>query len=140
MNHKRASLFSIVLFMLAALLWPQDQSEKIQILVPGEHFAVSEGIYGTWEFTQKPQIGMVILKIQLFDKKNVKISPLTISGSSGMPSMPGHHDSGEVAFKLNKKQNYLLPINVVMAGDWEVKIIFLDKEQVVLRAAVRFDV
>lgn len=140
MINKRGILFLAVLFLLATLVWPQKESGEMQVLVPGERFAVSAGIFGTWEFNQKPQIGMVILKVQLFDKNDVKISPLTISGNSGMPSMPGHHDSGDVAFKLNKKQNYLLPINVVMPGEWEVQLIFRDGDKTVLRAVIRFDV
>jgi hypothetical protein len=138
MYIKRGKVFIVSLFLLVSLVWAEEQTEIK--LVAGERFIVSEGIYGTWEFNQKPQIGMVILKIQLFDKDDVKISPLTIIGSSGMPSMPGHHDSGEVAFNLNKKQNYLLPINVVMPGEWEVQLIFRDGEKIVQRAVIRFDV
>ena len=138
MNSMRVKIIIISFFLLLPLAWAEEQS--VIKLVAGERFTVSEGIYGTWEFSQKPQIGMVILKIQLFDKHDVKISPLTIIGSSGMPSMPGHHDSGEVAFNLNKKQNYLLPVNVVMPGEWEIQLIFRDGEKTVLRAAIRFDV
>ncbi len=134
----KLKLFFVTFFLLAALSWPQEQEMKK--LVVGERFEVREGIYGICEFNQKPQIGMVVLKIRLFDKNDKQISPLAISGESGMPSMPGHHDSGDVAFKLNKAQNYLLPVNVVMPGDWEVKLTFRDGEQIVLLAAVRFDV
>lgn len=140
MNKLGRKLVFISIFLLAALAWPQEPSKEIQVLKPGDRFAVSEGITGKWEFSQKPQIGMVILKIQLFDKNDVKISSLSISGDSGMPSMPGHHDSGDVPFKLNKAQNYLLPVNVVMPGDWEVKLIFSEGEKILLRAAIRFDV
>ena len=30
--------------------------------------------------------------------------------------MSGAHDSGEVPFKLNRKGDYLLPVNIVMPG------------------------
>lgn len=135
----RPLVFSVI-FLLAALAWPQEPSAELIVLKPGERFAVSDGIYGKWEFNQKPQIGMVILKVQLFDKNNMKISTLAITGDSGMPSMAGAHDSGDVPFKLNKAQNYLLPVNVVMPGDWQVKLIFSQGEKVLLRAAIRFDV
>jgi hypothetical protein len=138
MANRRGRLFFVSLFLAAALAWAQEQAVKQ--LVAGERFEVRSGIYGVCEFSQKPQIGMVILKIRLFDKHDVKISTLAISGESGMPSMPGHHDSGSVAFKLNKAQNYLLPVNVVMPGEWEVKINFHEGEQVILHAAIRFDV
>ena len=140
MIAKSGVLFFVAFFLLTALAWPQDAAEEIPVLEAGERFVVSEGIYGTWEFTQKPQIGMVILKVQLFDKNDVKISPLTISGRSDMPSMRGHHDSGVIAFKLNKAQNYLLPVNVVMPGDWEIELVFRAGERVVFRGTIRFDV
>jgi len=133
-------LIFIAIFLLAALAWPQEQPEEMQVLKPGERFQVGEGMYGEWEFSKKPQIGMVILKIQLFDADGKKLSSLAISGDSGMPSMPGHHDTGAVAFTLNKKMNYLLPVNVVMPGDWAVKLVFRLGEKVLLRAAIHFDV
>jgi len=133
-------LLFIAIFLLAALAWPQAQDEEMQVLKPGERFAISDGISGEWEFSQKPQIGMVILKIQLFDKNDKKISSLAISGDSGMPSMPGSHETGEIALKLNKKMNYLLPVNVVMPGDWAIKLIFRRGEEILLRAIIHFDV
>jgi hypothetical protein len=140
MKSIKTGLLIVFLLLSASQAWAQEGDAKLQVLVPGERFDLGNGIYGTWEFTQKPQIGMVILKIQLFDKNDTQISPYEISGDSGMPSMPGHHDSGDVPFKLNKKQNYLLPVNVVMPGDWEVKLTFRSGETIVHRAAVRFDV
>ncbi len=89
MKRIKASLLIIFLLLLTAQAWPQEEDATVQVLAPGERFDLGDGMYGTWEFTQKPQIGMVILKIRLFDKNDVQISPLTISGRSGMPSMPG---------------------------------------------------
>lgn len=140
MNAKNGILFFVAVFLLTAPAWPQDAAKEMPVLEAGERFAVAEGITATWEFTQKPQIGMVILKVKLFDKNDVKISPLTISGRSDMPSMRGHHDSGAVPFKLNKARNYLLPVNVVMPGDWEIELVFSAGERVVFRGVIRFDV
>jgi len=140
MIAKSKILFLVAFFLLTAPTWPQDAADEMPVLGAGERFAVAEGIYGTWEFTQKPQIGMVILKVQLFDKKGVKISPLTITGRADMPSMRGHHDSGAIPFKLNKSRNYLLPIHIVMPGDWEIELVFHAGEQVVFRGVIRFDV
>lgn len=134
----KSALFFACFFLLAALSRPQEP--VVKKLVAGERFEVREGIYGICEFNRKPQIGMSVLKIKLFDKNDKRISPLAISGDCGMPSMPGSHDTGEVAFKLNKAQNYLLPVNVVMPGEWEVKLTFRDGERTVLLAAIRFDV
>lgn len=140
MKNTKKWLLIVALLLLAAPAWSGTEKDDIQVLAPGKRFEVCDGIYGKWEFTQKPQIGMAILKIQLFDKNDAQVSPYEISGNSGMPSMPGAHDTGDVPFKLNKKRNYLLPVNVVMPGDWEVKLVFRSGETIVLRAAIRFDV
>ena len=57
-----------------------------------------------------------------------------------MPSMRGAHDSGEVPFKLNKKGDYLLPVNVVMPGEWEVKLVFMKDKEPVFRGRITFKV
>jgi hypothetical protein len=57
-----------------------------------------------------------------------------------MPSMRGAHDSGDVDFKLNKKNDYLLPVNIVMPGDWEVRVTFLKDGKPVFHGGITFDV
>ena len=54
--------------------------------------------------------------------------------------MRGAHDSGEVPFKLNKKGDYLLPVNVVMPGEWEVKLIFMNDTGPIFRGRITFKV
>ncbi|OGD26619.1 MAG: hypothetical protein A2Y56_09725 [Candidatus Aminicenantes bacterium RBG_13_63_10] len=107
---------------------------------PGKRVELDGGLSFTYEFSEKPKLGMVVLKIQVFDKKKNKISPFIITGRSDMPSMRGAHDSGEQEFKLNKMNNYLLPMNVVMPGDWEVRLTFLRDGKVVFRGRLLFDV
>ena len=48
--------------------------------------------------------------------------------------------STDVPLKLNKAKNYLLPVSVVMPGDWEVVLTFRAGERIVFRGAIRFDV
>ena len=81
-----------------------------------------------------------ILKIRLFDKDGKQVTDLEIIGQSDMPSMKGAHDSGEVAFKLNKKGDYLLPVNVVMPGEWEVLLTFSRTKVVLFRGRLTFSV
>jgi len=76
----------------------------------------------------------------LFDKDGKKDTSLAITGDSGMPSMKGHHDSGEAEFRLNKKSEYLLPVSVVMPGDWEVKLVFKKDNNPIYRASIKFDI
>ncbi|OGR81742.1 MAG: hypothetical protein A2X32_09675 [Elusimicrobia bacterium GWC2_64_44] len=79
------------------------------------------GGWFTWKFDKKPQLGALFVKVQIFNKDKEKDTSYELTGESGMPSMP-YHDTGKVYFKLNKKGDYLLPVDVVMAGEWRLVI------------------
>ena len=106
----------------------------------GKKCWINDTTYFSYKFAKKPKLGTAILKIQLFDKKGQKLTHLNITGKSDMPSMKGAHDSGHVAFKQNKKGEYLLPVNIVMPGEWEVKIRFLNGQDVIYRGRFTFHV
>ncbi len=106
----------------------------------GKKFDIDADTAIIYEFNEKPKMGTAFLKIQVFNKKGDKITPFVITGRSDMPSMRGAHDSGDVEFKLNKKNDYLLPVNVVMPGDWEVRVIFLKDGKPVFYGSITFDV
>ena len=106
----------------------------------GKKCWIGESTYFTYKFDKKPKLGTAILKVQLFDKEGARITSLDVLGISGMPSMGSAHDSGNVPFKLNKKGDYLLPVNVVMPGEWEVKLVFLKGEEPVFRGRIVFKV
>jgi len=106
----------------------------------GKKYDLGDGNYAVYDFSEKPKMGTVILKIQVFDKKGVQITPYALKGRSDMPSMRGAHDSGDVDFKLNKKNDYLMPVNIVMPGDWEVRVTFLKDGKPVFYGSITFDV
>lgn len=89
----------------------------------GKKVWIGNDFYFTYKFDKKPKMGTSILKVALFDKKNKQVKDWEVVGKSGMPSMSGAHDA-EAAFKLNKKGDYLLPVNFVMPGEWEVRLTF----------------
>jgi hypothetical protein len=107
---------------------------------PGEKCWIGEVSYFVYEFATAPKMGPVILKIELYDKSGTRVSDLEISGRADMPEMRGAHDSGEVGFKLNKKADYLLPVNVVMPGEWEVRLTFSRNKIVLFRGRLTFKV
>jgi hypothetical protein len=106
----------------------------------GKKCWIGEVNYFTWEFDKTPKMGTSILIVKLFDKDGKRVSDLSITGRSDMPSMRGAHDSGEAAFKTNRAGDYLLPINVVMPGDWEVRLTFSRNGIVIFRGRIAFDV
>jgi hypothetical protein len=107
---------------------------------PGKKCPINDDYFFKYEFNEKPKMGMVILKIQVFDKKGNQVVPYLIIGRSDMPSMRGAHDSGEVEFKLNKRNDYLLPVNIVMPGEWEIRVTMKLNGQPVYYGSIRFDV
>ena len=106
----------------------------------GKKCWIGEVNYFIWEFDKTPKMGTSILIIKLYDKDGTQVSDLTVTGRSDMPSMRGAHDSGDVAFKTNKAGSYLLPVNVVMPGDWEVRLTFSRNGIVIFRGRITFDV
>jgi len=79
------------------------------------------GGWFTWSFDKKPRLGALFVKVQIYNKDKEKDTSYEVTGESGMPSMP-YHDTGLVFFLLNKKGDYLLPVDVVMAGEWRLVI------------------
>ena len=107
---------------------------------PGKTCRIGETYTFAYEFDKTPKMGMAILKIRLFDETGKRTTGLVITGRSDMPSMSGAHDSGEVLFKLNRKGDYLLPVNIVMPGEWEVRLVFSVNKEVIFRGRFRVNV
>ncbi len=106
---------------------------------PGEKVPIGNGKSMIYGFVEKPKMGSVILKIQVFNDKGEKDGSVAITADSWMPSMPSmgtDHDT----FKLSRKGDYLVPVNITMPGDWEVKITIAKDGKVIYRGSYRFDV
>jgi hypothetical protein len=105
----------------------------------GKKVQLDDKSYFIYKFDKKPKMGTAILKVQIFDQKGKKDTTLTVTGHYGMPSMKGAHDAS-ADFKLNKKGNYVMPVNVVMPGEWEIKLDFKQKEKIIYRGSFKFGV
>jgi hypothetical protein len=97
------------------------------------------GYYFTYSFTQRPSIGTNILKIQIFDNKGNKNSSFDLKGTSDMAEMRGM-GSDEQVFKKNKKNDYLLPVDVSMRGGWVVAVKFLLNKAEYARYNIKFNI
>jgi hypothetical protein len=107
---------------------------------PGQKVKLNDDYSFSYEFSQRPQMGTVILVVRVHDKTGAQVTPYKITGLSDMPSMRGAHDSGEVELKTNKVNNYLLPVNIVMPGEWEVRLTFRLNDKAVFYGSLRFSV
>jgi len=130
---------ALIVFLLAAAAAAEKPTFK-DLPGAGKKCWIGDDMYFTWKFDKKPKLGTAILKVKLFDRKGGRVKNLDVIGMSDMPSMRGAHDSGEVPFKLNKKGDYLLPVNVVMPGEWEVKLVFLKAKEPLFRGRITFKI
>lgn len=114
-------------------------ADELEVVKAGKN-KLDDDHYFVWEFDKAPKMGTAILKIKIFTNDSRQISDFIISGRADMPSMRGHHDSGEVLFKLSAKNDYLLPVNIVMPGRWEIVLVFKRGEKVIRSCRILFDV
>jgi len=101
---------------------------------------LGDGNYLVYNFDKKPKLGTLIIKVEIFNSKDKKDTSMEITGSAGMPSMRGAHDTGDRPFALSNKGVYLLPVNIVMPGEWEIKLTVKKSGKVIFRGSHRFDV
>lgn len=105
---------------------------------PGKKILLGDDHYFLYGFTKKPAMGTVIMKVELFTKDGKRDTSMEIKADSGMPSMRGAHDTGDLSFKVSNKGDYLLPVNLVMPGEWEMRFTFLKEGKVIYRGSYKF--
>jgi hypothetical protein len=110
--------------------------------MPGQGKKVSIGndYYLIYGFDKKPKLGTIIMKVEIFTREGKKDTSLEVKADAGMPSMKGAHETGDRPFKLSKKGDYLLPIDIVMPGDWEIRLTLLKEGKVIFRGSYQFDI
>jgi hypothetical protein len=106
---------------------------------PGEKVPLGDDHYFTYAFAEPPKLGAAILRVEIFTKAGVRDTSFRVLGDADMPSMRGAHKTGDQPFALNKKGVYLLPIRLVMPGDWEIRLTFQRDGKVLLRGSHLFD-
>lgn len=107
---------------------------------PGKKVPIGADHYIIYGFDKKPKLGTLIIKVEIFNKDGKKDTSMEVKADSGMPSMKGAHETGDRSFKLSKKGDYLLPIDIVMPGDWEIRLTLLKEGKVTFRGSHQFDV
>jgi hypothetical protein len=110
------------------------------LAAPGRKISIGNGSYLIYGFDKKPKLGTVIMRVEIFNRAGGKDTSLEVKADAGMPSMRGAHETGDRSFVLSKTGNYLLPINIVMPGDWEIRLTIIKSGKVIFRARYNFDV
>jgi hypothetical protein len=106
----------------------------------GKKVVINNDYYIVCGFDRKPKMGTVILKVSVYTIDGKKDTSLEVAADSGMPSMRGAHDTGDLPMQLSRNKEYLLPINIVMPGEWEIRLSIKKSGKVIYRGSYRFDV
>lgn len=115
------------------------QQEYAVLAKPGQKIPLGPGHYFTYGFAKPPKMGTAIMKVEIFTNNGKPDTSFTVTGDADMPSMRGAHAAGEKKFALSKKGVYLLPVSLVMLGDWEIRFTFAQKGKTILRGLYLFD-
>ncbi|KAF0219104.1 MAG: hypothetical protein FD174_2190 [Geobacteraceae bacterium] len=106
----------------------------------GKKVPIGNGAYLIYGFDKKPKMGTIIMKVEAYTPDGKRDTSLEVLGDSGMPSMRGAHETGDQPFKLSRKGEYLLPVNIVMPGDWEIRLTIKKGGKVIFRGSHKFEV
>lgn len=107
---------------------------------PGEKLPLGDSHYFVFSFDKPPKMGTRIVKVAIYTKDGKKETSFEVKGEMDMPSMRGAHSSGMQPFKMSKKGDYLLPVSLVMPGDWELRLTFIKEGKTVFSGRHQFTI
>ncbi|MBR1778821.1 MAG: FixH family protein [Alphaproteobacteria bacterium] len=123
--------------ILFGIIFCFASSVRAEELKAGKKTPVNETTWFVYQFTERPKVGDVIMKVTISDQET---RPIKVFAHYDMPSMRGHHDSGKVEFKRNRTQDYVLPIHFAMPGEWEIILTFEENGQEIYQGAVNLEI
>ncbi len=100
------------------------KTQKYIFANAGKAYKLNNDYSVKFRWQSKPKIGTKLLIVELYNKDNKLSNALNVSVNSYMPSMRGSHDTGHQPMKLNKNKAYVMPVNFMMLGDWELELKF----------------
>lgn len=119
---------------------PPPAAKAVQLLPkPGEKVPLGATHYFIYGFTKPPKLGTAVMRVEIFARDGSRDRSFTVKGDADMPSMRGAHSTGDKEFSLSARGAYLLPVRLVMPGDWEVTLTIIKEGKTVLHGAYLFD-
>ncbi|HOZ01080.1 MAG TPA: FixH family protein [Candidatus Syntrophosphaera sp.] len=104
-----------------------------------KNYWVSEDKYISYKWQSKPKIGTNMLLVTVYSKGKKINNDLILTANSYMPSMRGAHDTGDQPMMVNKKKTYVIPVNLVMLGDWEVELNFRQNGKIIYTGYIQLN-
>lgn len=93
----------------------------------------------TFGFDKPPKLGIAIMRVEIVNRDGKRDGSFTVKGDADMPSMRGAHSAGEKSYSLSANGVYLMPVRLVMPGDWEVSFSVSRNGKTIYRGAYLFD-
>lgn len=137
---KKSIVIILVLLIISILPLPLYAEEHSPMPDPGKKILIGSGYYLIYGFDKKPKLGTIIMKVEIFTDEGQKDTSFIVKADAGMPSMKGAHETGDRTFKLSRRGDYVLPISIVMPGDWEIRLTILKDQKAVFRGRYNFDI
>jgi hypothetical protein len=134
-----ALLLGLTLALASAATVRASENDFPSLPKPGAKIPLGSGHYFVYGFTASPRLGSAIMKVEVFTLDGRRDTAFRVSGDLDMPSMRGAHSTGSKNFSVSAKGFYLLPVQIVMPGDWEMKFAFEKAGETVLRGAYLFN-
>jgi len=137
-------LFGILIALFFGMAAPGTVSaaaEKVTYQAlpkPGKKVQIDADHYFTFGFEKQPKLGSNIMKVETFTLDGKRDRSFVVKGEADMPSMRGAHSSGSKNFALSAKGLYLLPVQLVMPGEWEIRFTFDKNGTTIFRGAYLF--
>ena len=89
-----------------------------------------------YEWPEKPKMGTYTLKANFVDKAGNTVEDVDIIVNYSMPTCGTHSKPKIETMKQNDRGDYLLPMNFVMRGDWEIILSAQKNEQEILKKKI----
>jgi hypothetical protein len=119
---------------------PPPPDRYVPLPKPGEKIPLTADYSFVYGFQKPPKRGTAILKVQVFTAAGQPDTSLTVHAQADMPSMRGAHASGYRELALSKQGEYIFPAELVMSGQWEIRLIFLKNGKVIFRGSHTFTI
>jgi hypothetical protein len=119
---------------------PPPPDQYVSLPRPGEKIPLTAEYSFVYGFQKPPKRGTAILKIRVFTAAGQPDTSLTVHAQADMPSMRGAHASGYRELALSKQGEYIFPAELVMSGQWEIRLIFLKHGKVIFRGSHTFTI
>ena len=98
------------------------KASDVQRLEAGKSIEIGKSQKASYTFSKKLVMGKNTLVVSIIDESNKKVSAYTLSGKAKMLGMENMSGADNVISFHKKGGDYAMPINLNMAGQWEITV------------------